>query len=87
VADVLQGSPRLIAVLVRASDPGNLGTVIRLADAAGADGVVVGSALIDALKGTLDDQDRATSRSVDAVTTLVKELSEGVRSVSKRAAA
>ncbi|MBF9233192.1 tryptophan synthase subunit alpha [Microvirga alba] len=55
--------------------------------AKGADGVVVGSALIDALKGTLDPQERATSRSVEAVTTLVKELSEGVRSVSKRAAA
>jgi tryptophan synthase alpha chain len=55
--------------------------------ARGADGVVVGSALIDVLKGTLDDQDRATSRSVEAVTTLVKELSEGVRSVNKRAAA
>lgn len=54
--------------------------------AKGADGVVVGSALIDVLKGTLDDKDRATSRSVEAVTTLVKELSEGVRSVSKRAA-
>jgi tryptophan synthase alpha chain len=51
--------------------------------AKGADGVVVGSALIDALKGTLDADDRATSRSVDAVTTLVRELSEGVRSVSK----
>lgn len=55
--------------------------------AEGADGVVVGSALIDALKGTLDGQERATSRSVEAVTTLVKELSEGVRSVSKRDAA
>jgi tryptophan synthase alpha chain len=55
--------------------------------AKGADGVVVGSALIDALKGTLDEQDRATSRSVEAVTTLVKELSEGVRSVTKRTAA
>jgi tryptophan synthase alpha chain len=55
--------------------------------ARGADGVVVGSALIDALKGTLDADDRATSRSVEAVTTLVKELSEGVRSVSKREAA
>jgi tryptophan synthase alpha chain len=54
--------------------------------AKGADGVVVGSALIDALKGTLDAQDRATSRTVEAVTTLVKELSEGVRS-AKRAAA
>lgn len=55
--------------------------------AKGADGVVVGSALIDVLKGTLDDQDRATSRTVEAVTTLVRELSEGVRSVTKRAAA
>jgi tryptophan synthase alpha chain len=55
--------------------------------AQGADGVVVGSALIDVLKGTLDDQDRATSRTVESVTTLVKELSEGVRSVAKKAAA
>ena len=55
--------------------------------AKGADGVVVGSALIDALKGTLDAEDRATSQTVGAVTTLVKELSEGVRSVAKRTAA
>lgn len=55
--------------------------------AQGADGVVVGSALIDALKGTLDDQDRATSQTVAAVTTLVGELSAGVRSVVKRRAA
>ena len=55
--------------------------------AKGADGVVVGSALIDALKGTLDAEDHATSQTVGAVTTLVKELSEGVRSVTKRAVA
>ena len=55
--------------------------------AQGADGVVVGSALIEALKGSLDPQDRATSHTVEAVTTLVKELSNGVRSVTKRAAA
>lgn len=47
VADVLDGSPKLIAVLVRASDPGNLGTVIRLADAAGADGVIVAGDSVD----------------------------------------
>jgi hypothetical protein len=41
VADVLAGTPKLVAVLVRASDPGNLGTVIRLADAAGAAGVIL----------------------------------------------
>jgi tryptophan synthase alpha chain len=55
--------------------------------AEGADGVVVGSALIDALKNTLDGQDRATAGTIEAVTKLVKELSDGVRSVAKRAAA
>jgi tryptophan synthase alpha chain len=55
--------------------------------AQGADGVVVGSALIDALKQTLDESDRATSHTIEAVTTLVKDLSAGVRSVSKTMAA
>lgn len=41
LADLLERRPRLLAVLVQTSDPGNTGTVIRLADAAGADGVVV----------------------------------------------
>ncbi len=47
VADVLAGSPRLIAVLVEVGDPGNAGTVIRLADAAGADGVIVAGDAVD----------------------------------------
>lgn len=51
--------------------------------ARGADGVVVGSALIDALKGTLDDQNRAGPGSVAAVETLVRELAAGVRSVAR----
>jgi tryptophan synthase alpha chain len=55
--------------------------------AQGADGVVVGSALIEAVKNSLDGENRATSRTVEAVTTLVKELSAGVRSVSKQKAA
>jgi tryptophan synthase alpha chain len=55
--------------------------------ARGADGVVVGSALVDALRGSLDSEGRATSRTVDAVTTLVQDISAGVRSVSKKAAA
>ncbi len=41
LADVLAGSPRLLAVLVEPNDPGNLGTIIRTADAAGADAVAV----------------------------------------------
>ncbi|TVR09241.1 MAG: tryptophan synthase subunit alpha [Salinarimonadaceae bacterium] len=51
--------------------------------AKGADGVVVGSALIDALKGTLDDENRAGPGSVAAVETLVRELAAGVRSVAR----
>jgi tryptophan synthase alpha chain len=55
--------------------------------AEGADGVAVGTALIEALKGTFDHDGRATSQSVEAVATLVRDLSAGVRSVSKQRAA
>jgi TrmH family RNA methyltransferase len=43
-------SPRLLAVLVEPSDPGNLGTIIRTADAAGADAVVLDGG-VDAFNG------------------------------------
>ena len=39
--------------------------------AAGADGVVVGSALVDAVKDSLDEDGKATARTVKAVTELV----------------
>jgi tryptophan synthase alpha chain len=54
--------------------------------AQGADAVVVGSALIDKLRESLDAQGKATSGSVKAVTTLVSELADGVRSVRRVAA-
>ena len=41
LADVLATAPRLVAVLSNVRDPGNAGTVIRAADAAGADAVVL----------------------------------------------
>jgi len=47
--------------------------------AAVADGVVVGSALIDALRQSLDPDMKATQSSVRAVTDLVRGLAEGVR--------
>ncbi len=47
--------------------------------AAHADAVVVGTALIDALKSTLDAKDQAGPDSVNAVTRLVVELAGGVR--------
>jgi tryptophan synthase alpha chain len=49
--------------------------------AQGADGVVVGSALIDALKATLDKDGKASAKTVKAVTDLVRSLSAGVRGV------
>lgn len=54
--------------------------------AAGADGVVVGSALIDALRATLDSEDRATPATIPAVTGLVGKLAAAVRAVRRQAA-
>jgi tryptophan synthase alpha chain len=55
--------------------------------AKGADGVVVGSAIVDALARSLDPEGRATDRTVPAVTMLVKELAAGVRASPKASAA
>jgi RNA methyltransferase, TrmH family len=41
LAELLDRAPRLLAVLVEPNDPGNLGAIIRTADAAGADAVIV----------------------------------------------
>jgi len=54
--------------------------------AAGADGVVVGSALIDALRQSLDADNKATARTETAVINLVAELAKGVRGARRQAA-
>lgn len=41
VTQMLEAAPRLVTVLVEPNDPGNLGTIIRTADAAGADALVI----------------------------------------------
>jgi tryptophan synthase alpha chain len=51
-----------------------------------ADGVVVGSALVDALKQSLGADMKATQSSVKAVTDLVAALAEGVRDARRVAA-
>ncbi len=53
--------------------------------ASGADGVVVGTALIDALKATLTPDDKATAGSIAAVTGLVSSLAAAVRGTRKAA--
>jgi TrmH family RNA methyltransferase len=51
LAAALAGTPRLVAVLAGVSDPGNAGTVIRVADAAGADAVVLAGHSVDPHNG------------------------------------
>ncbi|KAA1250664.1 RNA methyltransferase [Mycobacterium simiae] len=49
--DVLARSPRLIAVAVEISEPGNAGTLIRIADAMGAAAVVLAGHSVDPYNG------------------------------------
>jgi tryptophan synthase alpha chain len=51
--------------------------------AKGADGVVVGSALVEAIRTSLDAEGKATEKTVSAVTTLVAGLATAVRAVRK----
>ena len=54
--------------------------------AEGADGVVVGSALVDALRQSLDKNGKAGPGTVKAVTGLVSSLAQGIRSARRVAA-
>ncbi|MFD5830439.1 TrmH family RNA methyltransferase [Lentzea sp. NPDC060358] len=73
----LQGTPRLVAVLYGVSDPGNAGTVTRVADAAGADAVIFAGDTVDphngkcvrASTGSLFHLPIARSRDADEVFT------------------
>jgi TrmH family RNA methyltransferase len=47
LADALAGSPRLVVLCDQVRDPGNLGTVIRCADAFGADAVLITAESVD----------------------------------------
>src|ERR1700686_4607430 len=67
-----------------------VGFGIRTPDAAraiaqNADGAVVGTALVDALRGSLDAENRATAKTVDAVADLVSSLAQGVRGAKQAA--
>jgi tryptophan synthase alpha chain len=50
-----------------------------------ADGAVVGTALVDALRGSLDAEGRATAKTVSAVADLVAALARGVRGAKQAA--
>jgi len=80
-----------VARIKRHTDlPVCVGFGIRTADAAHAiaeraDGAVVGTALIDALRGSLDAEGRATGKTVTAVADLAALLAQGVRGAKQAA--
>jgi RNA methyltransferase, TrmH family len=47
VKDIFNAKPRLVAILEEVRDPGNAGTIIRAADAAGADAVILTGRSVD----------------------------------------
>src|SRR6266704_4642567 len=47
LSELVAAAPRLVVVLANIRDPGNAGTVLRTADAAGADGVIFSGASVD----------------------------------------
>jgi RNA methyltransferase, TrmH family len=51
LSEVLRGSPSLVVVCASVRDPGNAGTVIRCADAAGAGAVVLAGSSVDPYNG------------------------------------
>ena len=81
-----------VARIKRHTDlPVCVGFGIRTPDAARAiaeraNGAVVGTALVDTLRGSLDAEGRATAKTVNAVAELVASLAQGVRAAKKQAA-
>jgi TrmH family RNA methyltransferase len=51
LAGMLENTPKLVTVLAHVRDPGNAGTVLRTADAAGSDAVVFTDASVDPYNG------------------------------------
>jgi len=88
VRDVFAASPRLVAICEEVRDPGNLGTIIRAADAAGADAVILTGRTVDPYNPKVV---RATTGSlfhvpvavgVDLATAVQKARAAGVRVIA-----
>jgi RNA methyltransferase, TrmH family len=80
IEQLLEGGPKLIAILEEVRDPGNAGTIIRAADAAGADGVILTGRSVDAYNpkvvrsttGSIFHLPIAQGTELEAAITLVK---------------
>ena len=85
---ILNAGPRLLVFLTHVRDPGNAGTVIRAADAAGADAVLVSAASVDVFSpkvvrstaGSLFHLPVVTGLGVEATLAALRE--RGIRSLA-----
>lgn len=82
LADVLDESPRLVAVAVEISEPGNAGTLIRIADAMGADAVVLAGHSVDPYNGKCL---RASAGSIFSIPVLAEDDAAGAISALRDA--
>jgi RNA methyltransferase, TrmH family len=80
--DVLGAAPRLVLVAVDTSEPGNAGTLIRIADAMGADAVVLAGDGVDPFNGKCL---RASAGSIFALPVL--EMTDTTALIAKLASA
>ncbi|MCX4095012.1 TrmH family RNA methyltransferase [Nocardia sp. alder85J] len=89
---VLAAAPRMLAVPVEIADPGNAGTLIRVADAVGADAVVLAGDSVDphngkcvrACAGSLFHVPIARERDVDAVLAALRDAGVTVLATTAR---
>lgn len=82
LSDVLAQSPTLIAVAAEISEPGNAGTLIRIADAMGADAVVLAGDSVDPYNGKCL---RASAGSIFAVPVVTETDAGGAVSAMSEA--
>jgi TrmH family RNA methyltransferase len=75
LADVLSAGPRLVAMAYELSEPGNAGTLIRVADAMGADAVVLAGDSVDPYNGKCL---RASAGSIFALPVLSETDADGL---------
>ncbi|MGO9135454.1 MAG: tryptophan synthase subunit alpha [Methylovirgula sp.] len=81
VARLKRHTPLPIAVGFGVKTAANAAAIASIAD-----GVVVGSALVEAVRGSLDADNKATPKTVAAVAALVADLAAGVRTATRAAA-
>ncbi|MEV6772963.1 RNA methyltransferase [Nocardia sp. NPDC051030] len=92
LSDILGASPQLLAVPVEIADPGNAGTLIRVADAVGANGVVLAGDSVDphngktvrACAGSLFHVPVARSRDIDGTLTALEDAGIAILATTAR---